>query len=307
MIQRSGQQLVVPVMFGLLALVLAFSVLAGQLGAQIEPVASPVASPQAGDCTTGAGDATEPAAGTPVAGDLAGGTAADAEVTDALIAASDNVFNCYNAGDLDSLVTLVSGNLISDKFGGAVPDELLSYTVLGYGEASEFGDGRVGLPVNYLAGDYQYVAAVWVYVDMDGEYVLDEEILQTAQPDGDSVVKGFAVADDAAVSFPQGGTTAQLPVISLLGTNAGEAQHIVNLYYLGGLDTPTPEVAGVGTPAPVASVPDDAVLVGTVSLAGGEISDIALVNAAVGNYILVDTFDGSFANFQVTEPIVVEI
>ena len=307
MIQRSGQQFVVPVMFGLLALVLAFSVVAGRLGAQVDPVASPVASPQMGDCMSGAGDASVAAEGTPVAGDLAGATAAETDVTDALIEASDNVINCYNAGDLDSLVTVVSGNLVSDKFGGAVPEDLLTYTVLGYGEASEYGDGRIGLPINYLAGEYQYVSSVWVFVDMDGEYVLDEEILQTAQPEGDSVVKGFAVADDAAVSFPQGGTTAQLPVISLLGTSSGESQHIVNLYYLGDLDSPTPEAAGEGTPAPAASVPDDAVLVGTVSLAGGEISDIALVNAAVGNYLLVDTFDESFANFTVTEPVVVEI
>jgi hypothetical protein len=294
-------------MFGLLALVLAFSVFAGRLGAQVDTIASPVASPQTGECVTGAGDASAPADGTPVAGDLTGATPAATDVTDALIAAADNVINCYNAGDVDSLVTLVTGNLVADKFGGTVPEELLTYTLLGYGEASVYGDGRIGLPINYLAGDYQYVASTWVFVDMDGEYVLDEEILQTAQPEGDSVVKGFAVADDAAVSFPQGGTTAQLPVISLLGTNAGEAQHIVNLYYLGGLDTPTPEVAGVGTPAPVATVPEDATLVGTVSLAGGEISDIALVNAPVGNYVLVDTYDGSLANFTVTEPIVVEI
>lgn len=306
MVQRELHRIAVPAVFGLLALVLAFSVFASQISAQLEPVASPVASPQTGDCTPGAGDATATADGTPVPASAADATPVAADVADDVIAATDNFVNCYNALDVDSLETLVTGNLIADKFGGELPANLLSYTVLGYGDVTSYSDGRVGIQIQYLAGDYQYVTATWVYVDMDGDYVLDEEVLEQSQPDGDSVVKGFALADDAAISFPQGGTTSFFEVVNLQGTNGSTSQHVVEMYYLGGVDTATPVAAEDGT-VESTEVPADATIVGAVSLAPGETGDIALVNAAVGNYILVDTTDGSIANFSVTEAVEVEI
>lgn len=292
-----------PVLFGALALALAFSMMSGRSSAQLEPVSSPVASPQMGDCNAGSGSATAPAmatsAGTPAA-DLAGqATPASSDVASGVQAAADNVINCINSGDVDSLSTLVDGNLLTDKFGGTLPKNLLQYTVLGYGDAITFSDGRVGIPVQYLAGDYQVVSADWIFVKNGSDYVLDEELLLPAQLSGDSVVKGFSVADDQAVLFDQGGTAAQLPVITLLGTNNSTTGHYFELYYLGGLDTATPAVDETNT---TADVPADAELTGTVSLAAGEIGDMALVNAPVGNYLVLDTSDGSVANFQVTEP-----
>ncbi len=306
MVHREVHRIAVPAMFGLLALVLAFSVFAGQIGAQLEPVASPVASPQTGDCTPGAGDASATAEATPVPASAADATPVAADVADAVIAATDNFINCYNAVDVDALVTLVTGNLVTDKFGGALPNDLLPYTVLGYGDVTSYSDGRVGVQIQYLAGDYQYVTATWVYADMDGDYVLDEEVLQQSQPDGDAVVKGFAIADDAPISFPQGGTTSFFEVVNLQGVNGSTSQHVVELYSLGGLDAATPVAAEDGT-VESTEVPVDATLVGQVSLAAGETGDIALVNAAVGNYLLVDTTDGSITNFSVTEAVTVEI
>lgn len=306
MVHRKLQHLAVPAMFGLLALVLAFSVFASQISAQLDPVASPVASPQTGDCVASAGDATATADGTPVPASAADATPVAADVADAVIAATDNFVNCYNALDVDSLVTLVTGNLLADKFGGELPANLLSYTVLGYGDVTSYSDGRVGIKIQYLAGDYQYVTATWVYADMDGEYVLDEEVLEQSQPDGDSVIKGFALADDAPISFPQGGTTGFFEVVNLQGTNGSTSQHVVEMYYLGGVDSATPVAAEDGSVAST-EVPADATLVGAVSLAPAELGDIALVNPAIGNYILVDTTDGSIANFSVTEAVEVEI
>lgn len=307
MVQRKVHRLAVPAMFGLLAIVLAFNVFASQISAQLEPVASPVASPQTGDCTPGAGDASASTGeGTPVPANAADATPVATDVADAVIAATDNLINCYNAADADSLTTLVTANLLHDKFGGDLPADLLPYTVLGYGDVTSYSDGRVGVQIQYLAGDYQYVTAVWVYLDMDGEYILDEEVLQTSQPDGDSVVKGFEIADDAPISFPQGGTAAQMDVVNLQGNNTATSQHVVELYYLGGLDVATPVAAEDGT-VESTEVPVDATLVGMVSLAPGEMGDIALITPAVGNYLLVDATDGSLTNFSVTEPVEVEI
>ncbi len=306
MVHRRVQRIAVPTMFGLLALVLAFSVLAGQIGAQLEPVASPVASPQTGDCTPGAGDASATAEATPVPASAADATPVAGDVADAVIGATDNFISCYNEVDVEAIVTLVTGNLVADKFGGALPDDLLPYTVLGIGDVTSYSDGRVGVQIQYLAGDYQYVTATWVYVDMDGDYVLDEEVLQTSQPDGDAVIKGFAIADDAPISFPQGSTTSYFDVVNLQGVNGSTSQHVVDLYSLGGLDAATPVADEDGIVASM-EVPVGATLVGQVSLAAGETGDIALVNAAVGNYLLVDTTDGSITNFSVTEAVTVEI
>jgi hypothetical protein len=307
MVQRNVHRLAVPAMFGALALVLAFSVFASQISAQLQPVASPVASPQTGDCTPGVGDATASAGeATPVPASAADATPVATDVADAVIAATDNVINCYNAGDVETLQTVVSANLIQDKFGGDLPADLLLYTVLGYGDVVSYPDGRVGLQVQYLAGDYQYVTATWVYLDMDGDYVLDEEVLEQSQPDGDSVIKGFAIADDAPISFPQGGTTSFFEVVNLQGNNGSTSQHVVDLYYLGGVDVATPVAAEDGTVVST-EVPADATLVGMVSLAPAELGDIALVNPAVGNYLLVDTTDGSITNFSVTEAVEIQI
>ena len=301
MVLRKGSRLMLPVLFGALALLLAFSMMSGRSSAQLEPVSSPVASPQMGDCNAGSGSPSAPAmatpAGTPAADLAAQATPASSDVASGVQAAADNVINCLNAGDVDSLATLVDSHLLADKFGGSVPDNLLQYTVLGYGDTSTYADGRVGIELQYLAGDYQYVTATWIFVANGDSYVLDEESLMPSYPDGDSVVKGFSVADDQAVLFDQGGTAAQLPVITLLGTNNSSTGHYFELYYLGDLNTATPDES-----TPAAGVPSDAELAGTVSLAAGEIGDIALVNAPVGNYLVLDTSDGSVANFQVTEP-----
>lgn len=305
MVHRGVQRFAVPAMFGVLAIVLAFSVFASSISAQLEPVASPVASPQTGECVPGAGDAGSAVAATPVAVDSA--TPAATDVADAVTAAADNVINCYNAVDVDGLVTLISGNLVADKFGGALPETLLPYTVLGYGDVNTYEDGRVGVQIQYLAGDYQYVTAIWVFVDMDGDYVLDEEVLQTSQPDGDAVIKGFSVADDLPVNFAQGGTTSFFEVVSLQGNNTSTTQRVFELYYLGAVDTATPVVDATDPSTAAQDVPGDATLVGVVSLAAGELGDIALVNAAIGNYLLVDTSDGTVANFSVTEAVEVEI
>ena len=307
MVRRELRRIVAPATAGAGAVVLAFSLFTGQIGAQLEPVASPVASPQMGDCTPGAGNTTgSTGEGTPVPASAADATPVATDVADAVIAATDNVVNCLNAADVDSLSTLVTANLVQDKFGDALPNDLLPVTVLGYGDVSSYSDSRVGVQLQYLAGDYQYVTATWVYVDMDGEYLLDEEVLQTSQPDGDSVVKGFTIEEGVAISFPQGGTTAQMEAVILQGNNTATDQHVVELYSLGGLDTATPVADEAGV-VESTEVPADATLVGSLSLAGGEQGDIALVNPAVGNYILVDTTDGSIANFSVTEPVEIEI
>lgn len=308
MVLRQLHRFAKPAMAGALAVVLSSSVFVGQLGAQTEPIASPVASPQSGDCVPGSGDATASAgAATPVPASQADATPVAADAADEVTAAADNVINCLNAGDVDGLVTLVTANLVQDKFGGSLPETLLPVTVLGYGEAYDYSDGRVGIQIVYLSGDYQYVTAIWVFVDNDGEYVLDEEALETSQPSGDTVVKGFALAADTPISFPQGGETSQFEVVSLLGTNGTEDQHVVELYYLGGPDAATPVISADDPTTAIAEVPSDATLVGSVSLAGGEIGDIVLISPAVGSYLLVDSFDGSVANVTITEPITVEI
>lgn len=288
----------------------AATLFSGVGSAQVDEVASPVASPQMGECVpgTGEGAASVTAASTPVSAAVA--TPAGADVTEAAIAAADNFVNCYNSGDTEAVLTLVSANLLQDKFGLASAEEaaetlpgteLLPYTVLGYGdEADLYLDGRIGLDVVYLAGEYQYVSATWVFADVEGELVLDEEILEQAQPRGDTSVVGFSVAEGGTVGFDQFTEINTNEILTLQGANNTESQHIFSLYRLGGETAATPV-------ADLTELPADAELVGQLSLAAGERGAITLLAPPEGSYLLVDETDGSVATLTVLPPLVVEI
>lgn len=316
----SGRTTATPITLGAIALLVMLAIVGGRSAggvlAQSTPIASPVASPTTGDCTpaenpdaaAAASPAASPAADDP-ASEPAGTPAAGADA-ETITAAVENVAFCYNAGDLEALLTLVTPNLLQDKFGttdaGALADaELLPYTVLSVSNVATYDDGRGSVDVVYLAGDYQYVSATWYLTEIDGQLLLDEEALQAAQPDGDTALVSFSVADDASpVAFDQFTEIGAQEVVILYGSNNGAEQHVFNLYLLSEESAAT----AVATPAAVAEAfPDDVTFVGQVSLAPGERGDIALVAPAEGTYALVDpAVEGSAATLTITPAVPVE-
>lgn len=290
---------------------LAIGGFASGVGAQATPAG--MASPASGECM--AIDAAAPAAdtameGTPEAAP-AGTPVTDQAVTDAAIAAAENFANCWNAGDLESVLTLVTPNLLATKFLAASPEdaaaalegmgELPAYTIVTAENAQTYDDGRASLDLVYMFGDYQLVSARWYMVMADDALLIDAEELMLPQPEGDSTVVSFTFAADGGdVAFDQGvdeetGVRAAtlLPAIILHATNADTAPRMAMVVRI-------PD-AMAGTPVAADSLPADAEFVAVVTVGAEDQVDIALVGLSAGDYVLYEA-GGAAAPFNVAEP-----
>lgn len=287
-----------PITIASIALLLMLAFVSGRgagVMAQLEPVASPAASPTTGECTPPSGEVdlvgTPAAAGTP---EPLTGTPVSASEEEAVLAAAQNFVSCYNAGDFETLAQLVTPNLLLDLIGIEDPStavemlevmDLPPITLLGVGEVESFDDGRVGLDVQYLLGEYQVVSATHYFVEEDGVYLLDEEAYEAPRIEGDSVLIGVSVSDETdSFAFDQGAdelgnrTIPPMDIINVFGTNGSSNQQIFEMYALIGGSEATPVSEGL---------PDSAELVGRLSLAPGEAATMALVDLPVGAYGLL--------------------
>ncbi|MEJ7763606.1 MAG: hypothetical protein WKF80_12505 [Thermomicrobiales bacterium] len=297
---------------GSIALLLLLTVIGGRAtgAAQLTPVASPQASPTTGECVA-------PDAAADVAGEEAmlgtpmplTGTPVDASVEEEVIAAAQNFVFCYNAGDIETLGQLVTPNLLLDLFGIEDPatagdvlaeTELLPITVLGLGDVKSYEDGRFGLNLQYLLGDYQVVAATHYFVEVDGQYLVDEELYEAAILDGDSTLVSLLVSDDAPLAFDQGADAdtgarevPSLPLVNAYVNNTSTSQQIYEVYALAAGSEATPVSEDMA---------DDAMLVGRLSLAPGEAATMYLTQLPVGAYGIVAA-DGTGTTLIITEPV----
>ncbi len=292
---------------GLVAALVAMLALVGTRGAFAQDdIASPVASPTTGDCVanegeppatageaTPAGDeeATEPAA-TPVEGDAA----------DAAIGAFENFVHCYNAGDAEAVLTLVTDNFIQTEMGFADRDEAAEamggmmeaeevpqVTLLAARNVQSYEDGRMSVDVVYLQGEYQYVdSTIFLVMNDDDELFLDSESYNLPQPEGDSTVVGLSIADDTTpIAFDQAAdeetgnrTITPLEVINVFIANNGTENHNVLV-----LRT---EEGAVATPVAEGGVPEGDEFVGQLMLDPGEQATMALLNLPEGEYVIFD-------------------
>ncbi len=291
-----------------LAVLLAILTLGGTRGAFAQDdIASPVASPTTGDCVANEGEppamtageatpaadeeATEPAA-TPVEGDEA----------DAAIGAFENFVHCYNAGDAEAVLTLVTDNFIQTEMGFADRDEAAEamggmmeaeevpqVTLLAARNVQSYEDGRMSVDVVYLQGEYQYIdSTIFLVMNDDDEVFLDSESYNLPQPEGDSTVVGVSIADDTTpLAFDQAAdeetgnrTITPFEVINLFVTNAGTEHHSVLV-----LRT---EAGAVATPVAEGGVPAGDEFVGQLRLDPGEQATMALLNLPEGEYVVVD-------------------
>ena len=294
-----------------LTAVLAFAG-AGGVGAQATPEAGTMASPAAGPCEPAAGTAAMAATpmASPVGEEEAGpvGTPVDDQaLADEVTAAVENFVNCWNAGDLAAAFGLATPNLLQAQLGvadaaaaeeavGAAPgDDLPLFTILETGEVQTYDDGRVSIHVVYMLGDHQYSDSRWYFVQADGQLLLDEVEQLRPQPEGDSAVISFSIADDTApLAFDGATAVAATDVVILVGVNNGAERHIVQVVRL-------PE-GMAGTPVPGA-MPTEGEFVGRLSLGPGERQELALVDLEVGTFVVFDiAVDGSAATWEVTEP-----
>jgi hypothetical protein len=270
------------------------------VGAQATPVATGIeASPAAGPCE--APEGTPQIAASPVASPVAADAAPaatpvdDEALIDDAVAAAENLANCWNAGDLDAVLGLVTPNLLQTKFGVADAEEaadvlggmeeLPPYTILEVGDVQAYDDGRASLDLDYLLGDHQYTAARWYMVEADGQLLIDEEELLLPQPDVEaSSVIGVLFADDESpVAFGEGADeetggreVALLPAIVLNADNtAGTERRFLSVVQV--LDESATPTAG--------ELPEGE-FVAQIGLAPGDQADVALVNLQPGTYAI---------------------
>ncbi|MDQ3779506.1 MAG: hypothetical protein M3354_03015 [Chloroflexota bacterium] len=253
-------------------------------------MASPMASPEADDA--------EAPVGTPVE---------DQAVIDQAVAAAENLANCWNAGDLEAVLGLVTPNLLQTKFGVASADEAATalssmelplYAIVSTGDVQTYDDGRASLDLDYMLGDHQFSSARWYMVDAGGQLLIDEEEFRLPQPDVEaSSVIGLAFeSDDSAIvhGVPDAETGGrEVPAIEgiiLNLANAGTENRILTVVRLGDDETASP-VAG---PLPMGD------FVAMVHVPGGGQTDVALLNLEPGNYA-VGEMGGDSVPLTITE------
>ncbi|MDP9368966.1 MAG: hypothetical protein M3Q03_11920 [Chloroflexota bacterium] len=293
---------------GLAAALLAMLGLSGTRAAFAqEDIASPVASPTTGDCVANEGEPPAMTAeeATPAAGEEATepeGTPVEGEEADAAIAAIENFVHCYNAGDFESVLTLVTDNFIETELGFADRDEAAEmmgemmeaeqvpqFTLLSADNVQSYDDDRLSVDAVYLQGEYQYVdSTIFLVMNDDDELFLDAESYNLPQPEGDSTVVGVSIADDTTpLAFDQAAdeetgnrTITPFEVINIFVTNSGaEAHNIVVL---------RTEEGAVGTPVAEGGVPEGDEFVGQLMLDPGEQATMALLNLPEGEYVIFD-------------------
>ena len=289
---------------GLAALALAGTVGLGGAAAQGTPVTEPAlrATPAAGPCQALDG-ATAPAAmaGTPEAAP-AGTPVTDQAVTDAAMAAAKNLANCWNAGDLAAVQTLVTPNLLQTMIGDAAlaslmgMAELPKYGIVSLENVQTYADGRASIDIVYELGRHQFTSARWYMVTADDALLIDQEELLLPQPEGDAAIISFSIKDDTTpVAFDQRSKIAPITVTTLVGINKGTERHVFQVVRL------SPDF--VGTPEVGAAPPADAEFVGMLSLAPGEQQELALIGLEAATYVLFDpAVPGSTATLVVAAP-----
>lgn len=285
---------------------------ASGVSAQATPESGQMATPASGECTAldvampDAEVSTPAMEGTPAAEDGPVGTPiSDQATADAAFAAAENLANCWNAGDLESVLTLVTPNLLESKFGVASAEEaatalgamepLPMYAIVSVDSAQTYEDGRASIDIDYMLGHYQYTSARWYMVMAGDALLIDEEELLLPQPEGDTTVASFSIADDTTpVIFDQSTEIAASPVVVLHGINNGTERHVFQIVRL------ADDFAG--TPA-AGEVPEGGEYVAMLSVAGGAQEDVALVAPPAGTYVVFDpAVEGSAAALVITEP-----
>ena len=325
-----GRAGVPPVILAALALVLTGALAfvgVAPTGAQGTPEASPMASPAAGPCEAPE-DGTTAIVATPMASPVADegtpeaeatepiGTPVEDDVAEDAVAAVENFANCWNAGDLDAVLALVTPNLIQTKFGAASADEartalqdlgeLPQYTVLSTGDVQSYDDGRVSVDVEYMLGQYQYVDARWFLVEAGDQLLIDEEELLPPMPEGDTTAVGVLVSEDdpttadvdeTGLALTGGDAQPPFPVVIFQALSTTPALHVLTIFRL-----------AEGTEAtPVTGTPAGGEFVGQIATTPGDPAtrsavDIALLNLEPGAYAVVDLAGGFSVVFTVSEP-----
>jgi hypothetical protein len=277
-----------------------------------------VATPQV-ECVPGTGggaaQVATPEAASPEASPVAEpvGTPADDATAQRVVAASQNVVACYNAGNFAAFLDLVTNNFIVDDLGYANRDEAAQGLTaeLASGDFATvddltvdaesvmvYDDGRFSVDVTYTQFTYQFVQARWFFVESGSDLLLDDEVFQSPDPPVDfvTVISASLAADEGAtVGFDQSTSITQTEavILHLINNSAETHEFAVIMLPEGTMATPVAE-GEEGNPTLDMAAVESGMIVGYARVAGdGGIVDIAEVGLPAGLYSLVDFTDGT--------------
>jgi uncharacterized cupredoxin-like copper-binding protein len=223
------------------------------------------------------------------------GTPADEATTAAVTAAVNNYAACFNSGDPAKYVALETENYLLANYGSANPYDAIASESGGPRFTAElvsisnpmtYADGRVSADVEVILGGHWFQHETMYFVQDGAYWKLDEEVILTPEPAGDTAVVGVALGspDNEYSITPNTDSVTQSPVLIFHATNGGqEAHELVVLKLPDGAD-PMGLFDG--------SLGFDQVqfLGGVFDLAPGESQDLALVNLDPGEYTLICFF-----------------
>ncbi|MFM8593398.1 MAG: hypothetical protein ACKOCK_03290 [Chloroflexota bacterium] len=241
--------------------------------------------------------AAEAAAAEPDNGRIAG-----PEVNRAIGEAVVNYVVCWNSDNVTAVVSMMSGPMISEVYGVSDPYEAmeaigtieLPIHVITGDNVRMYEDGRASVDLAYESGEYGYVDARWFWVSDNGVWRLDEEVSLPPDVEGDKAFVSYSIADDTSPAvFDHRNAIAAPPVLVIHGVNNGAELHHIAVYQLSA-------VPGEGEA--LETIPDDATLIGSLSILAGDQEDYALVGLPSGAYAVVSDSAAAHAVIELTEP-----
>jgi uncharacterized cupredoxin-like copper-binding protein len=237
----------------------------------------------------------EPAGAEEAAASPEAGTPADEATAAEIEAAIRNYAACYNTGDPTKYDALKTENQLLAEYGSSNPYDAIASDqgsppfaaeIVSITNPMTYADGRVSAEVEVILGGHMFQHEIMYFVQ-DGEYwKLDEEVILTPEPEGDTAVVGVQLgAPDNEYSItPNADAVTQAPVLIFHVTNAGQEAHEMLVLLLPEGADPKGLLDG--------SLGFDKVqfLGGVFDLAPGGAEDLALVNVDPGTYTLICFF-----------------
>ena len=266
-----------------------------------------------GEATPDPGEAeATPDMATPVAADLPEGEdVQDEAVIDELSGAVSNLVACYNSGDGLAAAAVHTEEYLVEHIGTddlevaaetlELQSELGTYEIVSLDGFTEYEDGSYGVNA-HVQYAHQLVESTMVFVEEDGFWKLDQEVITAPSVFADTTTLSIEIADEIVV-LP--GETGETDIISLYGPNAlDESVYIMVVAIPDDFDVEAEPSVG---PEAVLDE-DDLSFVGAEGFGAGDISGLYLQDLPIGTYAVYG-FVGAeeeaslSASFVITEPV----
>lgn len=290
---------------------------AAALAQDATPAGTPI-GPDTGQCmvpdiaATASPVADDAAIASPVVEDaLPGGAAVEDEAVIAeATAVIENLYACYNSGDGEAVLALLTENGHEQlfarvaQFSGHDHEVLAEYIsarsavaqagAVDVHEVIDYGDGTLGVDYQVSMGK-QVIHVTDILVDQGGAWLIDDRVRETPETSLDSTTAAvqFSVADGSVTIEVSPSPIMNQPAVRLqLDNQADSPVHVV--LFQGG------DAASV-TSADLTSIPEGVTFIGEADAEPGSRVDTLFEGLEEGSYVIVaETTNGETGSFDLT-------